>query len=308
LGLVIDTSTVAPHERTELWSATTSALFFPSEMTFDAAVSYAGWMAQYTLGPLDLFHVRGHGPLTLDRTRRGIVCADPEFFAVSTLLRGRLRARQEDRTSHVGPGVMSVFDQLVVTVPKALLGPSADRIAHHSADPIPLDTADRRLTASLIQALVGELEQGGVGGGEQDLADALLALLRGLYAPDLRPAAPERLPAAHMRAIKAYIDEHLGDPTLGPESIARSQFISTRYLHALFEPEGVTVSRWVRTRRLERARRDLQDPALAAAPISAIAARWGFASPSRFSHAVRADLGCSPSELRAAAARRLPPS
>jgi AraC-like DNA-binding protein len=322
VGLVIDTSTVAPHERTELWSATTSALFFPSELSFGAAASYAGWMARYTLGPLDLFRVRGHGPLTLDRTRRGIVRADPEFFALSILRRGRLRARQEDRTSHVGPGVMSVydsslrfrlradepFDQLVVTVPKALLGPQADRIAHHSAHPIPLDTADRRLTASLVQALVAELEEGGVGGSEQELADALLALLRGLYAPDVRPSARERLPAAHMRAIKAYIDEHLGDPTLGPESIARSQFISTRYLHALFEPEGLTVSRWVRTRRLERARRDLQDPALAAVPIGVIAARWGFSSPSRFSHAVRADLGCSPSQLRAAGARRPPPS
>ena len=188
--------------------------------------------------------------------------------------------------------------------PKALLGPQADRIAHDSAHPIPLDTADRRLTASLIQALVAELEHGGVGGSEQELADALLALLRGLYAPEIGPSTRERLPAAHMRAIKAYIDEHLGDPTLGPESIARSQFISTRYLHALFEPEGLTVSRWVRTRRLERARRDLQDPALAAVPIGVIAARWGFSSPSPLSHAVRADLGCSPSELRAAAARR----
>ena len=232
------------------------------------------------------------------RGRGAASCADPEFFAVSTLLRGRLRARQEDRTSHVGPGVMSVydsslpfrlradepFDQLVVTVPNALLGPRANHIAHHSADPIPLDTADRPLTAALIQAL-----------------------LRGLDAPAVRPAARESLPTAHMRAIKAYIDEHFGDRTLGPESIARSQFISTRYLHTLFEPEGVTVSRWVRTRRLERARHDLQDPALAAVPISAIAARWGFASLSRFSHAVRAELGCSPSELRAGAARRPPP-
>ena len=107
-----------------------------------------------------------------------------------------------------------------------------------------------------------------------------------------------------MRAIKAYVDAHLGDPGLGPATIARSQYISTRYLHSLFEREGITVSRWVRMRRLERARRDLQDPALAAEPIQAIAARWGFASPSHFSHAVRAELGCSPSELRAAGVRR----
>ena len=72
MGLVIDTSTVAPHERTELWSATTSALFFPSEMTFDAAVSYTGWMAQYTLGPLDLQNAFTVG----DEAVRAIVISD----------------------------------------------------------------------------------------------------------------------------------------------------------------------------------------------------------------------------------------
>ena len=285
MGLVIDTSTVAPHERTELWSATTSALFFPSEMSFAGGSAYAGTMSQYTLGPLSLFRVRGCGALTLDRTTRGITCADPEFFAVSMLRRGRLRACQEERASHVGPGVLSVYDS---SLPFTLR-------ADEGFDQLVVTRGPHR-------------EQGGVGGDEQDLADGLLALLRGLHAPVEREAAAERLPAVHLRSIKAYIDAHLGDPGLGPESIARSQFISRRYLHALFEREGVSVSSWVRMRRLERARHDLQDPALAAAPIQAIAHRWGFSSASHFSHAVRAELGCSPRELRAAAARRRPPS
>ena len=146
MGLVIDTSTVAPHERTELWSATTSALFFPSEMSFGAAASYAGWMAQYTLGPLDLFRVRGHGPLTLDRTRRGIVCADPEFFALSILLRGRLRARQEDRASHVGPGSCRC------TTPRCPSGCARTRRSTSSSSRCPRPCSAHRPTGSRITA------------------------------------------------------------------------------------------------------------------------------------------------------------
>ncbi len=320
MGLVIDTSTVAPHERSELWSATTSALFFPSELSIARDVPFGGRMSQFALGPLDVFRVRGCGALTLDRTPRGILSADPEFFALSILRRGRLRARQEQRASHVGPGVMSVydssrpfrlraddaFDQLVVTVPKALLQPHADRIARQTASAIALDTPARRLMAAVVHELVAEFEHDGVGDDEAALADAVLALMRGLYAGSGLP--DEGLPAAHVRAIKAHIDAHLGDPDLGPASIARSQFISTRYLHSLFEREGTTVSSWVRLRRLERCRRDLQDPSLAHQSVSAIGRRWGFTSPSHFSHAVRTQYGCSPTELRAAGAPRPRPA
>jgi AraC-like DNA-binding protein len=314
MGLVIDTSTVAPHERSELWSATTSALFFPSELRIARELPFLGRMSQFALGPLCLFRVQGWGAVTLDRTRRGIVCADPEFFALSILRRGRLRACQEERASHVGPGVMSVydssrpfrlradeaFDQLVVTIPKPLMQPHTDRIARASAQPIPLDSAARRLTASLVHQLVAEFECGGVGADELALADGLLALLRSLHAtPD---PIVERSHVVYMRAIKAHIDEHLGERHLGPESIARAQYISTRYLHSHFEREGTTVSRWIRTRRLERCRRDLQEPGLAHEPVAVIARRWGFASPSHFSHAVRTQFGCSPTELRAAGA------
>ena len=89
MGLLIDTSTVAPHERMELWSAATSALFFPSVMRSVDDSPYTGRMSQYVLGPLKVFRVRGTA-LELERTAHGIVAADPEFFALSMLRSGRL--------------------------------------------------------------------------------------------------------------------------------------------------------------------------------------------------------------------------
>jgi len=61
------------------------------------------------------------------------------------------------------------------------------------------------------------------------------------------------------------------------------------------------VAGWTRQRRMDRCRRDLADPGLAARPIAAIAARWGFSSAADFSRAFRAAHGMPPSEYRRSA-------
>jgi AraC-like DNA-binding protein len=101
-----------------------------------------------------------------------------------------------------------------------------------------------------------------------------------------------------MLNIKAYIEANLGNPDLGPEEIARASFISTRYLHKLFESEGTSVCRWIRSARLERCRRDLADPALRGRTILEVASRWGLTGPQHFSRLFRAAYGCSPSDYR----------
>jgi transcriptional regulator GlxA family with amidase domain len=58
------------------------------------------------------------------------------------------------------------------------------------------------------------------------------------------------------------------------------------------------VAGWIRTRRLERCRRDLLDPAQATRPVAAIAARWGFRSAIHFSRVFRATCDVPPHEYR----------
>nr|WP_237528273.1 helix-turn-helix domain-containing protein [Streptomyces sp. SID337] len=101
--------------------------------------------------------------------------------------------------------------------------------------------------------------------------------------------------------VQSHVRRHLRDPGLNPDSIAAAHHISTRYLHRLFQEQGVTVSAWIRQLRLERCRRALANPALAAVPVGAIAARWGFTRPAVFTRAFRAAYGLTPSEVRARA-------
>ena len=80
--------------------------------------------------------------------------------------------------------------------------------------------------------------------------------------------------------------------------MAAAQHVSTRTLHAAFHDDQSTVGSWIRARRLERCRRDLSDPALAARPVHAIGARWAFPSAAHFCRAFETAYGTSPSAYR----------
>ncbi|MFJ6863393.1 helix-turn-helix transcriptional regulator [Streptomyces termitum] len=82
--------------------------------------------------------------------------------------------------------------------------------------------------------------------------------------------------------------------------VAAAHHLSLSYLHRVFgrQSGGETVAAWIRSQRLERARQDLEDPALRTTPVHAVAARWGIPRASDFSRSFRAAYGVSPHEHR----------
>jgi len=101
-------------------------------------------------------------------------------------------------------------------------------------------------------------------------------------------------------SVRDYIEANLADPQLSPASIAAAHFISTRHLHNVFHESGSTVASWIRSRRLERVRRDLRDPLHSGTSVGAVAARWGFLDAAHFSRTFREAFGESPSDWRRA--------
>ncbi|MGY1760364.1 helix-turn-helix domain-containing protein [Geodermatophilus sp. SYSU D00779] len=116
------------------------------------------------------------------------------------------------------------------------------------------------------------------------------------------PAGPPRGDRALLAAVRAHVEEHLADPALDPRSIAAAHFVSVRQLHRLFAGEAETAARYVRRRRLERAREELARSGARDLPLTAVAHRCGFADPSVFGRAFRAAYGMTPSRYRALAA------
>jgi AraC-like DNA-binding protein len=125
----------------------------------------------------------------------------------------------------------------------------------------------------------------------------LVTIAFGAASEAVENAAP-CLDDARLRAVCAYVEEHLADPDLGPTRIAADLKMSTRYLHKLFERRNETLMQRILRRRLERCRNDLAHPSLRARTISEIAFAWGFSDLSHFGRAFKAAYGETPRDWR----------
>jgi AraC-like DNA-binding protein len=109
--------------------------------------------------------------------------------------------------------------------------------------------------------------------------------------------------AARLAAMKADILGNLAEPNLSVAAVAARQHVTPRYVHMLFETEGVTFSEYLVAQRLVRAHRMLSDPRFAGQQIGAIALNVGFNDLSYFNRTFRRRYGATPSDVREAAQR-----
>jgi AraC-like DNA-binding protein len=313
MAVVIDTGSVAPEERFDYWSHAQRALFFPMDVRPLAAAPFAGRARLFDLGPVRVRWMASSGH-AISRTARGIATDDPEQLELTLLLDGMQELRQDGRVATLRAGDLtsidssrpyavrspSAFEMLVFSVPKAMLRPALDRISARTALTIDARAGLAVILAPFLRSIATGLRDGAVAEHDVDVGEGVVDLVRGLYADRALPATPR---AELLGAVQRHVETRLHDPGLAPAGIAAAHFISTRQLHRLFEAEGVTVSAWVRARRLERCRRDLEDPALAGETVLAIARGWGFHNLGHFGRAFRAAYGCAPGEVRPARGR-----
>jgi AraC-like DNA-binding protein len=112
--------------------------------------------------------------------------------------------------------------------------------------------------------------------------------------------------AARLAAVKADILDNLASPRLSVATLAARHGVTPRYIHMLFEAEGVTYSEFVLGHRLLRAHRMLSDPRFVGMPLNSIALQVGFGDLSYFNRTFRRRFGASPSQVRAAFLGRKP--
>jgi AraC-like DNA-binding protein len=251
----------------------------------------------------------------VERTPELIARADRHYFKLSLMLSGSGLLIQDNREALLQPGDLAVYDThrpyslvfdddfrtMVVMFPKHLIDLPPDVVAQLTAVRMSGRQGVGGIIVPFLAQLVGNLDQLGGATGAR-LAHSALDLVTTMFANELDvtrgPVDPHH---QLMQRIRGYIDANLASTDLGPGQIAAAHFISTRHLHGLFREQGTTVSSWIRSRRLERCRRDLLNPLYADRPVAAIAARWGFVDAAHFSRVFKAAYAESPSELRASA-------
>jgi AraC-like DNA-binding protein len=247
------------------------------------------------------------------RTPQLIRRSDPELCKIDVQLDGRTVFEQDDRQIDLGPGDFAFADLsrpcrlagsfrslAVVMFPRAFLPQGFKETREFAGIGFRRREPGSALVSALVRQMVRDLD---VYDGSEDarIGTAVLDLITATLASrlDREAAVPRQTQQrALLLRIRAFIEERLGDPGLTPGAIAAAHYISVRYLHKLFEPQGVSVASWIRHRRLERCRRDLSDPVLNTRPVSAIATRWGLTEPAHFSRAFRAAYGVPPAEYR----------
>ncbi|WP_370155485.1 helix-turn-helix domain-containing protein [Streptacidiphilus sp. EB129] len=296
-----------------------------SEVSSAHADDFKAEMRRLELGPVTL--LRTSFPPARFRRAAGMVRrSDPEVYHLTLLLDGDMAlTRGSGRTATFGPGDLHMahssdpFD--LQSFGARTTGRGESRVEAVGVDfpmsLLPLPPHQLRnvlgrgfsgregMPALLSEFLIGlDRQAAALGPAEAPrLGTVVVDLLAAWLARevDAEAALPDDTRRrAIVENVRAFIQRNLHDPELSPSVIATAHHISVSYLHRVFtqQSRGETVTAWIRSQRLEKARRDLANPALRATPIHAVAARWGIPRASDFSRAFQAAYGLSPREDR----------
>ncbi len=252
------------------------------------------------------------------RSPRQIRGASEDWLLLALQTDGAAVLRQGGRDAVLRAGDMVLFDstrpyeflfdrpfrQMVVKLPHARLAPrlprSAAWLGRAVAGASPLGGVLAAHLAAVSDAL-GRVDPALRPG----LIDRTIDLIALAFAGTLRDygGGGSTVQCALIARARQLVEARLGDPALSAGSVAAMLGISAGYLHRLFHAEGETVGEYIRSRRLERCRRELADPLHAGERITEIALRWGFNDMPHFSRAFRSRFGAAPRDCRGGAVR-----
>jgi AraC-like DNA-binding protein len=322
MSTLIRTDEMPPDGRLEYLHEMTAATWVPMECRPEyRACDYWAEFRASGLGAMQVV-VMDLMPITVRRTSKLISRADPDLMKVLLACDGGSSiVDQGGQQARISSAEFAMYDTrrpyevvcgagedrpvrlLTFMFPPSLLGLSPSRLRQLTAVRIPATTGLGDLTSQFLLQLVRNVDHYSPAEAAR-LSTAALEVLATRLARELDVrdwGTPEARRHALLTTVQAFIQQHLGDTGLSPAAVAAAHHVSLRTLHQLFHDEGLTVAGWIRQRRLEQCRRDLADPALAARPVAAIAARWGFTSAADFSRTFRASHGMPPAEYRRSA-------
>ncbi|MBD0746861.1 helix-turn-helix domain-containing protein [Streptomyces sp. CBMA152] len=322
MGLVSEFSTeaVPARERFALWTELAGQSHVRNWLRSESAPDFHASLRVLDLGDVRVSTLT-YPSVEITRTPKLIRQDDPEVYQVNVLMSGRGRVAQGGREAVLRAGELMVVDSsrpfdggfdgelssmTVVQLPRTRLPLPGDVVQRVTATPIAADHGMGGVFGRWLADLDARADECAF-----DDIPALASVTIDLLAAVLgrRLAVEDQMtPESRKQALRVevcdFIDRHLSDPSLTPATVAAAHRMSLRQLHQVFDSRGMTIAAWIRSRRLERCRRDLTDPGLRRRPVYAIGARWGFIEPAHFSRAFRAAYGISPRDYREAALNR----
>ena len=193
-----------------------------------------------------------------------------------------------------------------IRVPRSAIAPLVPKLENVTMRRITKDTSGLRLLRKYLdvvaddEALAASASQRLIVGHFYDL----VALALGASSDAKALAADRTVGAVRLAAIKADILANLDDGKLNATTVATRHRLTVRYVHKLFESDGITYSEFVLGERLARAYCLLTNPLHSGRAISTIAFELGFNDLSYFNRTFRRRYRATPSEIRDGAAAK----
>ncbi|MFI7498181.1 helix-turn-helix domain-containing protein [Streptomyces sp. NPDC049687] len=310
MSLVLTTDAVPEGDRLTYWCDALGGACGPMAVTAHGDGPFRGRISTERLGYLRVTTLEADAH-RVSRTPAHLARAGTDQVAVCLQTSGTATLVQDGRRTFVGEGDLVVHDTArpysldypgrftsrILYLPRRVTGLPEEKLRRVTGTAIAGTEGIGALLASFLTGLTASVIP-----CSPAVATRLAASVVDLFATlvDERTSAEgayavER-PGHLVPRIRDHIDRHLADPGLSPVNIAAAHHISVRYLHRLFEEEGITVGRLIQRRRLEECARELTRRDTTAPAVSAVAQRWGFANPAHFSRVFRAAYGRSPRE------------
>ena len=254
-------------------------------------------------------------PQLVRRTPANIASASEDYFLVSFQISGHGKITQDGRTAALSPGDFALYDstrpyeleldtpfqQIVLQLPGTVLRSRLRKTENLTARKVCGERGAGQLIVGMIGTLatnIDTLETNSVVAVAESIENILVAGLCSL--PGAADPVVSELTAFHRGLVMAYVTQHLRDPRLSVNMIAAHLRLSTSTIHRAFAGAPCTLHAWLWNQRLDGAKRELCEPALAKHSITQIAFSWGFNDAAHFSRTFRQRFGCSPRDLRAA--------
>ena len=260
LATVLNTAHLPPADRLAAWVEITGLALVGTHLRFHEPDGQAS-IQTMPLGAAQL-SVMSYTALSSQRTPRLIRQSDPELYQLALITSGQQTIEQARQHAPLSAGDLVVYDSsrpfhasvepdspcgarsLLLQFPRSQLPLPDTAVAALCGTPLSGQSGIGKLLGHLLTGLaethadITPADCIRLGNTAVDLTAALLAHQAGRQAT----LSPESRQRALFAQIISFITAHLHDPHLNPDAVAAAHFISTRYLHRIFQQHGTTVS------------------------------------------------------------------
>ena len=304
------------HGQLEHFHSLVGDTFFPlsCEPRSDSEGSFAGGVVSHQFGELGFAAVKT-SPLDVYRRRSHIAQVSDAVYLVKVQVEGDGLVKQLGREAHLRPGDFALclssepyeihFEkdstQVVLSVPQPILEECVRQPSQHLGVRMEFEVGANGLFSQFVTSIASRLDSlDGVLAQrlEANVIDLLSTTLGHTRETERRDLLNCGVKQEYLRRIRYFVRQNLHEEKLAPHWIAATHQISTRYLHMLFEEEGVSISRYIQKLRLEACQSALIDSSFVKYSVADIAYRFGFKNASHFSRAFKSEFGQAPARYR----------